>query len=65
MDDVLPIVLVTVVGAVLAVASSMGLSRRERKWVTVSFFMHVGFACAQVPLVLSFFGGGDMFLYFS
>ena len=65
MDDVLPIVLVTVVGAVLAVASSMGLSRRERKWVTVSFFMHVSFACAQVPLVRSFFGGGDMFLYFS
>ena len=49
----------------LVAASSMGFSRRERKWVTVSFFMHVGFACAQVPLVLSFFGGGDMFLYFT
>jgi hypothetical protein len=26
--------------------------------------MHVGFASAQVPLVLSFYGGGDMFSYF-
>ena len=65
MNDVFPILLVTVLGAVLVAASSVGLSRRERKWVTVSFFMHVGFACAQVPLTLSFFGGGDMFLYFS
>jgi hypothetical protein len=65
MNDVIPILFVTVVGAVLASASSTGLSRRERKWVTASLFMHVGFACAQVPLTLSFFGGGDMFLYFS
>jgi hypothetical protein len=27
--------------------------------------MHVGFASAQVPLTLSFYGSGDMFLYFS
>jgi hypothetical protein len=27
--------------------------------------MHVAFAWSQVPLTLSFFGGGDMFLYFS
>jgi hypothetical protein len=65
MNEVLPILLVTLVGAVLVAASSVGLSSQERKWVTASFFMHVGFACAQVPLVLSFFGGGDMFLYFS
>jgi hypothetical protein len=65
MNDVFPIVLVTAVGSVLVAACSAGLSRRERNWVTASFFMHVGFACAQVPLVLSFFGGGDMFLYFS
>lgn len=64
MDEVLPIVLVSVLGAILAAASSAGLSQRERKWVTVSFFMHVGFACAQVPLVRSFYGGGDMFMYF-
>jgi hypothetical protein len=65
MNDVFPIVLVTVLGAVLAAGWSVGLSRQERKWVTLSFFMHVGFACAQVPLTLSFFGGGDMFLYLS
>ena len=65
MNDVFPTLLVTVMGAVLVAACSVGLSRRERKWVTVSFFMHIGFACAQVPLVLSFFGGGDMFLYFN
>ena len=65
MNDVFPTLLVTVAGAVLIAASSAGLSARERRWIALSFFMHVGFACAQVPLVLSFFGGGDMFLYFS
>lgn len=65
MNDVLPILLVTVVGAVLVAASSVGFSRRERRWLTASFCIHVGFACAQVPLTLSFYGGGDMFLYFS
>jgi hypothetical protein len=65
MNDVFPTVFVTMVGAMLVAASSAGLSRRERKWVTVSFAMHVGFACAQVPLVLSLFGGGDMFRYFT
>ncbi len=65
MNDVFPTVLATVVGAILVAASSGGLSRQERKWVAGSFFMHVGFACAQVPLALSFFGGGDMFQYFT
>ena len=65
MNDLLPVLLVTVAGAVLVAACSTGLSRREQNWVTVSFFMHVAFACAQVPLTLSFFRGGDMFLYFS
>ena len=65
MNDVFPTVFVTILGAMLVAASSAGLSRRERKWVTASFAMHVGFACAQVPLVLSFFGGGDMFRYFT
>jgi hypothetical protein len=27
--------------------------------------MHVGFACAQVPIAYSFYGGSDMFMYFS
>ena len=65
MNDILPTLLVSVAGAMLVAASSVGFSRRERKWVTVSFFMHVGFACAQVPLTQSFFGSGDMFLYFN
>jgi hypothetical protein len=65
MNDFIPIMLVTVLGAGLVAASSAGLSRRERKWVTVSFLIHLGFACAQVPLTLGFFGGGDMFVYFS
>jgi hypothetical protein len=65
MNDLLPVLLVTVAGAVLVAACSTGLSRREQNWVTVSFFMHVGFACVQVPLTLSLFRGGDMFLYFS
>jgi hypothetical protein len=65
MNDVLPTLLVTVLGVALVAASSAGLSRREKKWVTVSFSTHVVFACAQVPLTRSFFGGGDMFLYFN
>jgi len=65
MNDVLPVLLVTVVGAVLVALCSIGFSRQERKWVTATFFMHVGFACAQVPIALSFYGGSDMFLYFS
>ena len=36
---------------------------RERKWIAASFSMHVGFACVQVPLTQTFFGGGDMFRY--
>lgn len=65
MNDVLPVLLVTVLGAVLVALCSSGFSRQERKWVTATFFMHVGFACAQVPITLSFYGSSDMFLYFS
>ncbi len=65
MNELLPVLLVTVAGAVLVALSSVGLSRRERKWVTATFFMHFGFACSQVPIVLSFYGSSDMFLYFS
>jgi hypothetical protein len=65
MNELLPVLLVTVAGAVLVALCSAGFSRRERKWVTATFFMHVGFACAQVPIVLSFYGSSDMFLYFS
>ncbi len=64
MNELLPVLLVTVAGAVLVALCSVGLSRRERKWVTATFFMHFGFACAQVPIVLSFYGSSDMFLYF-
>ena len=65
MNDVLPVLLVSVAGAMLAMACSVGLSRQERKWVSASFLMHVGFACAQVPIAYSFYGGSDMFMYFS
>ena len=65
MNDLFPTVLVTLVGAMLVAACSVGFSRRERQWVALSFAVHVGFACVQVPLTLSFFGGGDMFVYFS
>ena len=65
MNDVLPVLLVSIAGAMLAMACSVGLSRQERKWVSASFLMHVGFACAQVPIAYSFYGGSDMFMYFS
>ena len=65
MTDFLLTLPVAVVGAVLVAFASAGLSSREKKWVTMSFVMHVGFACVQVPLVLSLFGGGDMFRYFT
>jgi hypothetical protein len=65
MNEILPVLLVTVAGAFLVAACSTGFSRREKKWVVGSFLMHVGFAFSQVPLALSFYGGSDMFLYFS
>lgn len=64
MNDVLPMLFVSIAGALLVAVCSSGLDRRERKWVTFSFAMHVAFACSQVPLTLSFYGGGDMFGYF-
>jgi len=65
MNQILPILLVTISGAALVAACSVGFSRRERKWVTATFFMHLGFAAVQVPITLSFYGSSDMFLYFS
>jgi len=64
MNEVLPVLVATVAGGVLAAACSTGLSRREQKWVAASFLMHVGFASIQVPLTRGFYGGGDMFLNF-
>jgi hypothetical protein len=64
MDEVLPVLFVTSAGAMLAFACSRGLSKRERKWVGVSFLLHLGFACAQVPIASGVYGGSDMFLYF-
>jgi len=65
MNELLPVLIASLGGAVLAFACSKGLSRRERKWVTMAFLMHVGFACAQVPIAYNFYGGSDMFMYFS
>ena len=65
MNHVLPMLLVTMLGAALVAACSVGFSRQERKWVTATFLMHVGFAAVQVPITLSFYGSSDMFLYFS
>lgn len=65
MKDLFPVLLVLIAGALLIAACSIGLSRREKKWVTAAFFMHVAFAAAQVPLTRSFFGSGDMFYYFT
>jgi hypothetical protein len=65
MNDLLPGLLVTVAGAALVALCSSGFTRRERNWVTASFCLHVAFACAQVPITLSFYGSSDMFLYFS
>jgi hypothetical protein len=65
MNELLPILLASTAGAGLALACSTGLSRQERKWVAISFVMHVGFACAQVPIAYGFYGGSDMFLYTS
>jgi hypothetical protein len=64
MNDILAVLVVSVLGAVLVALCSSGFSQRERRWVTGSFFLHVGFACAQVPITLSFYGSSDMFLYF-
>jgi hypothetical protein len=63
MKDVFSTAVVVLLGAILTAVCSARLSRREHKWIAASFVMHVGFACAQVPLTASFFGGGDMFRY--
>jgi len=65
MNDLLSVLLVTLVGAVLAALCSKGLPRRERRWIAGSFALHVAFASAQVPITLAFYGSSDMFLYFS
>lgn len=64
MNDLLSVLLVTLAGALLTAACSNGFSPTEKKWIAASFLLHVAFACIQVPLTLSFYGGGDMFLYF-
>jgi len=64
MNDVFPVLLVTVVGGVLVAFCSVGFSGQERKWLTATFFMHAIFASVQVPITLSFYGSSDMFLYF-
>ena len=65
MNDLLPVLLVAVLGAILAAVCSTGLPRRERRWIAGSFLLHVAFALAQVPITLTFYGSSDMFLYFS
>lgn len=65
MNDLLPVLLVTVLGAVLAAVCSTGLPRRERRWIAGSLLLHLAFALAQVPITLTFYGSSDMFLYFS
>jgi 4-amino-4-deoxy-L-arabinose transferase-like glycosyltransferase len=64
MNDLLAVLFVTATGAVVVALCSSGFTRREKKWVTATLFLHVGFACAQVPITLSFYGSSDMFLYF-
>ena len=64
MNDLLAVLFLTVMGAVVVALCSSGFTRREKNWVTGTFFLHVGFACAQVPITLSFYGSSDMFLYF-
>ena len=65
MSEILPVLVVSVAGWTLVALCAKGLSRRERKWIALSFFMHIAFACAQVPIALGFYGSSDMFLYFS
>jgi hypothetical protein len=63
-NDLLPVLLVIVAGALLASLCSRGFSARERKWVAAALVMHVAFACAQVLVTVDFYGHGDMLSYF-
>ena len=65
MSEILPTLVVTVIGAILISMVARGLTRRERVWIWVAFAIHVLFACAQVPITLKFYGSSDMFLYFT
>jgi len=64
MNELLPVLLVIVAGAILASLCSRGFSPREKKWVTAALLMHVGFACAQVLITVEFYRYGDMLSYF-
>lgn len=65
MSELLPVLVVTLVGAGLVALCARGFQRSERRWVALAFLMHVAFACAQVPIAYGFYGGSDMFHYFS
>ena len=64
MNEVLPVLLVIVVGAFMVALCSRGFSPQEKKWVAAALLMHVGFACAQVLVTVDFYGHGDMLRYF-
>jgi hypothetical protein len=63
-DELLPVLLVVVAGALLAALCSRGFSARERKWVAAALGMHVAFACAHVFVTVDFYAHGDMLSYF-
>jgi len=63
-NEVLPVLLVIVVGALVMALCSRGFSPQERKWVAAALLMHVGFACAHVLVTVDFYAHGDMLRYF-
>jgi len=65
MRELFPVLAVTLLGAGLVGLCARGLRRSEKRLVALSFAMHVAFACAQVPIAYGFYGGSDMFHYFS
>jgi hypothetical protein len=61
--DVLPTLVVLVVGAALAASWARGFPRREARLLMLSFVAHVFAAFAQIWITRGYYGIGDMLLY--
>ena len=64
MNELVPVLVFSIIGAVATSACCRGFSRFENRIVALSFFVHLAFALAQIPIVRAFYSGSDMLMYF-
>lgn len=63
MDEILPISVVTILGALLIIARCVTIPPRERTLLFISYWACVAATFAQVWITAAAYGGGDMLLY--